>query len=136
MHKLNILLLFLALSAVTFVGCDSNDDEGGAASGVLGRWLNTDGEEFLNISSDEIIVHFFVDFEGEADNCYERFSIDVVSIDGDDWTIVDIDGGDPDTVRLERVGDDLVVSYGSGDEAGTERYVRSTQTNFTPLCEF
>lgn len=141
--------LALAVAALDLVGCDSATDDGDNDSSVLGLWqevdIDTAGNEtledfWLDFAEDGIVTY---DFEcaGAGDvseDCFERDEIDVVEIEGDSWSIrnVESDGSVfENTFTVQRDGEHLVLSE-PDDEGGTdeERYVRSTRTDFTPLC--
>jgi hypothetical protein len=137
MNKLHLLLLFVALSAVAFVGCDSNDDDDDDYSAVLGRWEALDTEDqddtYLNISDDEIVAHYFVAEEDGGTDCFERETLNVVSRDGNEWTLRDTDT--TATVIIRRDGDDLETVISESGFSFTTRFDRSTRTDFTPLCD-
>jgi hypothetical protein len=141
MHKLHLLLLFFALSTVAFVGCDSNDDEDDY-SAVLGRWeaLGDPVEEdaYLNVTDEALIVHFFIENDLTEDDCFGRDFAEVVSREGNRWTLREDDDPEDDeefTLVLRRDGDDLVIEDPDiADRDGT-RFERSTRTDFTPLCD-
>lgn len=132
MHRLHFLLLFFALSAVAFVGCDSNDDENDY-SDILGRWeaLDSDVEEdiYLNITDDEIVGHFFeLTFE-----CFFRETYDVVGREGQTWTIRVF--SENEDVIFRRDGDDLITESPDIEDGDIVRFERSTRTDFTPPCD-
>lgn len=123
------LLFLFAFSALTFAGCDSTENED--SEGVFGRWKNVADEEYLNVSSDDIIVH---EQDGVgSDACFLRLEVEVISIDGDEWTIRQ--SGFTQTVTIRRDGDALVVIFVEGDDTFETRYERNSRTDFTPLCD-
>jgi hypothetical protein len=133
MLRHRFLLFLFAFSALTFAGCDSTENDD--SEGVFGRWKNVADEEYLNISADDIIVH---EQDGlGSDACFVQFEVEVVSIDGSEWTLQSGDVDDPgtQTIRLERDGDDLVITFDLGDSENSERYEPDGRTDFTPLCD-
>ena len=136
MPKLNLLLLFLALGAVAFVGCDSAD-EGDDYDAILGRWEAlgdpSEPDVYLNISDDEIVAHYFDDEEGTDAACYTRETFDVVDRDGDEWTLR-YEDGETEVVLLRRDGDELVTESPEIEDGDIVRFERSSRTDFTPLC--
>lgn len=144
MRKSSLLLALFALSTFTFVGCDSNDEDD--YSDVLGRWEYLDdpidGDAYLNITNDELVIHYF--FEGdpegapEVEDCFITDTAQVLSRDGNEWTIRtedDTDDENTQTLVIRRDGDELVIDSPDIADGDTVRLQRSTRTDFTPLCE-
>ena len=135
MLKPYLLLILLALSAGALTGCDSNDEED--YSEILGRWeapgdIN-DPDVYLNISDDDIVAHFFDDEEGTDTACFTKVTFDVVSRSGNTWQLRD-ESGDTENVIFRRDGDVLVSESPDIEDGDIIRFNRSTQTDFTPLC--
>lgn len=151
--------LTVAFAALALVGCDAatgdgDDGDGPSGGNILGLWQNvetdTAGNETLrefwvDFAEDEIITYDFEEAEdGDvAEDCFERDEIEVVSIDGDRWSIRNVEADSTvyeSTFTVQRDGDYLVLSDEYVDEDGEtetdeERYRRSTRTDFTPLCD-
>ena len=132
----NLLFLLISLSAFTFAGCDSNDDE---EELYLGVWEaqepDVDGgvsRAFVSFTEDEIDLYFFFEDIPDLGDCYETDTVDIVRRDGTTWTLRNSDGEETEsTFRLD--GDELVITAG-GD---TVRFDRSDRrvSSFTPVCE-
>lgn len=136
MLKPYLFLGLLALSAVSFVGCDSNDDEDGD---VFGLWFldevdGDSGDVYFDVSADEIVTYIRIDVPEipEFETCYVIESVDVVSRDGDEWVVEDADGEQYEATL--RVDDDELVVTAEGE---TVRFARSSVdvATLTPECE-
>ena len=134
MRKPHVLLAFFALSALAFVGCDSNDED--EYSSILGRWeaLDNASEEdvYLNIADDEIVAYIFIDDQDTITPCYLSTNFEVVSRDGNEWTIRS--GIDTEVVIFRRDGDVLVTESPDIEDGDIVRFERSTRTDFDPIC--
>lgn len=134
MLKPYFLLALFAVSAVSFVGCDSNDEED-----VFGLWFADEvdvesGGVYLDVSADEIVTYVLIDVPEIPDfeTCYFIDSVDVVSRDGEEWVVEDADGERFEaTVRLD--DDQLVIT----SEGETIRFDRSSvnRNALTPECQ-
>jgi hypothetical protein len=132
------MLGLLALSAVAFVGCDSNEDE----DEVFGMWRATEfpfdeetDEEttaYFDISADEIDLYVFIEAPEVPDfePCYFTQSAEVISRDGDEWVIESDGERTTSTFRVD--GDELIVT----DSGDTVRFERDNvnPSSLTPLC--
>ena len=133
------LLVLFALCTFTFVGCDSNDEDD--YSDVLGRWEYLDdpidGDSYLNISNDELVIHSFFEGDPEVADCFLTDTAQVLSRDGNEWTIRTEDDTDDEAIQtlvIRRDGDELVIDSPDIADGDTVRLQRSTRTDFTPLC--
>ena len=108
MRKSPFLIALIALCTFTFVGCDSDEDE---YNNILGRWEALgdpfEPDVYLNISDDDIVVHFFNDEEVTDTPCFVLQNFDVVSRDGNAWTLRI--GTSTEVVIFRRDGDALVT---------------------------
>jgi hypothetical protein len=136
MGKPYFLIGLLALSAASFVGCDSNDDEDGD---VFGLWFSDQiegdsGDAYVDVSADELVTYILIDVPEIPDfeTCYVIESVDVVSRDGDEWVVEDAEGERYEATL--RVDDDELVVTAEGE---TVRFVRSSVDvgTLTPECE-
>ncbi|MEP0545981.1 MAG: hypothetical protein ABJF88_03550 [Rhodothermales bacterium] len=155
MRTPHTLLILLAALLMPLAGCDSTTDDGDGGgndgSSVLGLWqeleLDSAGNESLrtfwvDIAEERFITNFLVEDELEVDgafvDCFDRDRLDVMNIDGDEWSYSD---GEEDgetlvrTITINRDGDDLVIGFDDEDSQGEQRYRRSTRSDFTPLCD-
>lgn len=110
--SIHVLILALLLPLAGLAGCDSITGSS-SGDGIEGTWVLVDGDytTYVRITSNTVAV-----YDGYMDSCFERISFNIVSHDGDVYTLGYQLSDQTMTVTIVRNGDNLVVTFADGSE--------------------
>jgi hypothetical protein len=108
-----LLTLLVLVAAVSVAGCGDEEDE----DDVTGTWVLEEGEgtTYLRITESTVTIY------GELGACFVLIPLDIVDVDGNEYTLeLQDDPGVEFLLEIRRAGDDLLLEA-EGDQVRYER---------------